>query len=222
MSMGWHDRCARQRSEGHYHKTFSISKSNFFFVKDQESGIWLSSWTTKRSIYFGKSSESRSFETFLEGLWSRFSFHPVGCHLTLHLGPTLPLFLFTLSSQPITGFPGGSVVKNPPVSAGKAGSIPGLGRSPGEGNGNPLQYSCLRNPMDKGAWWVTVYGVAKSQTQLNEWTMTTNQAIIKSCQSLLSRLCVCVLSHFSCVWLFVTLWTVARQTPLSMGFSRQE
>ena len=50
------------------------------------------------------------------------------------------------------GFPGGSVVKNLPASAGDAGSIPGLGRSPGEGNGNPLQYSCLKNPMDGGAW----------------------------------------------------------------------
>ena len=48
------------------------------------------------------------------------------------------------------------------------GSIPGLGRSPGDGNGNPLQYSCLENPMDRGAWWATVRGVAKSQTQLSE------------------------------------------------------
>ena len=47
------------------------------------------------------------------------------------------------------------------------GSIPGLGRSPGEGNGNPLQYYCLENPMDRGAWQAAVYGVAKSWTQLN-------------------------------------------------------
>ena len=50
--------------------------------------------------------------------------------------------------------------------------IPGLGRSPGEGNGNPLQYSCLENPMDGGAWWATVHGVAKSQTQLSAFTFT--------------------------------------------------
>ena len=59
------------------------------------------------------------------------------------------------------------MVKNPPASAGDIGdmgSIPGLGRSPGEGNGNPLQYSCLGNPMDRGAWWATFHGVAKSQT----------------------------------------------------------
>ena len=51
--------------------------------------------------------------------------------------------------------------------AGNPGSIPGSGRSPGEGNGNPLQYSCLENSMDRGAWWATVHGVAKSQTCLS-------------------------------------------------------
>ena len=56
------------------------------------------------------------------------------------------------------GFPSGSVVKNLPATVEDAGSIPGLGRSPGEGNGNPLQYSCLGNVMDRGAWWPTVYG----------------------------------------------------------------
>ena len=60
------------------------------------------------------------------------------------------------------GFPGGSVVKNPPANAGDVGSIPGLRRPHREGNGNPLQYSCLENPMDRGAWWATVSGVAKS------------------------------------------------------------
>ena len=58
------------------------------------------------------------------------------------------------------GFSGGSVVKNLPASAGDAGSIPGSRRSPGEGNGNSLQYSCLKNSMDRGAWWATVHGVA--------------------------------------------------------------
>ena len=59
------------------------------------------------------------------------------------------------------------MVKNPLANAGDAtesGLIPGLGRSPGEGNGNPLQYSCLENSMDGGAWWATVHGVAKSRT----------------------------------------------------------
>ena len=67
----------------------------------------------------------------------------------------------------IQGFPGRAMVNNLPANAGEArdsGSIPGLGRSPGEGDGNPLQYSCLENPMDRGAWWATVHGVAKNQT----------------------------------------------------------
>ena len=53
------------------------------------------------------------------------------------------------------------MVKSPPSNAGDVGSIPGLGRSPGEGNGNPVQYSCLENPMDRGAWRATVHGVTK-------------------------------------------------------------
>ena len=56
---------------------------------------------------------------------------------------------------------GNSVVRNLPANAGDTGSIPGSGRSPGEGNGKPLQYSCLENPMNEGAWWATVHGVAK-------------------------------------------------------------
>ena len=61
-------------------------------------------------------------------------------------------------------FPGGAVVKNPPASAGDTGSIPGLVRSPGKGNDNPLQYSCLENPMDGGAWKAGVHGVAEGRT----------------------------------------------------------
>ena len=56
------------------------------------------------------------------------------------------------------------VVKNLPANKGDMSSTPGWGRSPGGGNGNPLQYSCLENPMGRGAWWVTVHGVIKSQT----------------------------------------------------------
>ena len=62
------------------------------------------------------------------------------------------------------GFPGGTVVKNSPFNAGDtgdAGLTPGLGKSPGERNGNPHQYSCLGNPMDREAWWATVHGVTK-------------------------------------------------------------
>ena len=63
------------------------------------------------------------------------------------------------------------MVKNPPANAGDikdTGSIPGLGRSPRGGNGNPLQYSCLENSMDRGAWWATAHGVTKSQTRLSD------------------------------------------------------
>ena len=65
------------------------------------------------------------------------------------------------------GFPGGTAVKNLPAKAGDIrdmGSIPGSGRSPGEGHGNPLQYFLLENPIDRGAWWARVHGVTKNQS----------------------------------------------------------
>ena len=68
-------------------------------------------------------------------------------------------------------FPGASDSKETACNAGDMGSIPGLRRFPGEGNGNPLQYSCLVNSMDRGAWWATVHGFAKSQTQLKRLSM---------------------------------------------------
>ena len=71
----------------------------------------------------------------------------------------------------LRGFPGGSVVKNLPANVGDArdaGSIPGLGRSLREGNNNPLQYSCLENPIDRGAWPATVHGVTNSRRRLSD------------------------------------------------------
>ena len=86
------------------------------------------------------------------------------------LGDRKGLFLFVFSffklidsSSFSWGFPGGLVVKNLPASAGDTGSIPGSGRSPGEGNGNLLQYSCQKNPMDRGPWQAVVHRVTKSQ-----------------------------------------------------------
>ena len=67
-------------------------------------------------------------------------------------------------AKPLEGFPGSSAGKESTCNAGNPGSIPGLGRSPGEGNGNPLQYSCLENSMDRGSWWVAIHVVTKSQT----------------------------------------------------------
>ena len=87
---------------------------------------------------------------------------------------TWPLKTCHLSSAPSFGFffyfPGGSEGKASVYSAGDLGPIPGSGRSPGERNGSPLQYSCLENPMDRGAWWATVHGVAKRQTRLSDST----------------------------------------------------
>ena len=74
------------------------------------------------------------------------------------------------------GFPGSSTVKASACNAGDLGSIRGLGRSPGEGNGNPLQYSCLENPMDGGTWWATVHRVAKSRTRLSDFTHSLTHA----------------------------------------------
>ena len=65
-------------------------------------------------------------------------------------------------------FPGVSVAKNPTANAGEAHSIPGSGRSPGEGNGHPLQYSCLGNPTERGAWRTTVHRVTESGTRLSD------------------------------------------------------
>ena len=68
--------------------------------------------------------------------------------------PQVTQYFLLLSSR--KDFPGGSVLKNPPANAGDVSLIPGSGRSPGEGNGNPLQYSCLGNPMDRAPWWAPV------------------------------------------------------------------
>ena len=70
------------------------------------------------------------------------------------------------------GFPCSSVLKESTCNAGDLGSIPGSGSSPGEGNAKPLQYSCLENPMDRGAWQATVHGVTKNQTQLSDFHFT--------------------------------------------------
>ena len=91
-----------------------------------------------------------------------------------------------MGSQP--GFPGGSVIKNLPanaVDAREASSVPGLGTSPGGGNGNPLQYSCWDNPMDRGAWQATVLRVSKSRTtEATEQVHNTGSQPLKSWERL--------------------------------------
>ena len=83
----------------------------------------------------------------------------------LDLSPDL-----SLEGQKNMDFPGSSGGKAPTYSGGNPGSIPGSGGSPGEGNGTPPQHSCLGNPMDRGAWWAAVHGVAKSRTRLSNFT----------------------------------------------------
>ena len=85
------------------------------------------------------------------------------------------LYSCLLESLPQKNFAGGSDGKASAYSVGDLGSIPGLGRSPGEGSGNPLQCSGLENPMGGGAWSATVHGIAKSQTQLSNFTFTLPQ-----------------------------------------------
>ena len=80
------------------------------------------------------------------------------------------IFLCKCSNVQVWALPGGSDSKELPYNVGDLGSIPGLGRSPGEGNGNPLQYSCLEDFMDRGAWWARVHGITKNQTWLSDFT----------------------------------------------------
>jgi len=82
--------------------------------------------------------------------------------------PQAALVFFNMFPSFSEDFPHSSVGKESACNAGDLGSILGSGRSPGGGNGNPLQYSCLENSMDRGAWWATVHGVAKSQMQLSD------------------------------------------------------
>ena len=106
------------------------------------------------------------FTTTLKGKNNIFLIsHSIKAWVSMVLG-ILPRFKNSVC--PKGGFPGGSVVKYLPTSGrdtGDIGSVLGSGRSRGGGHGNPLQYSCLENPMDRGAWWATVHGVAKSRTQ---------------------------------------------------------
>ena len=101
-------------------------------------------------------------------------------------------------------FPGGSVVKNLPVNAGDTGLIPGLGKSPGGGNGNPLKYSCLENLRDGGAWRAAVYGVAQSQTQL-KWLSSSSSSTSMKQEGDLTMLSLWVQHCFNYFCAFMTL-----------------
>ena len=83
-------------------------------------------------------------------------------------GVNTSFFFFPYAVQHVSSFPGGLDGKESACNVGDSDSIPGLGRSPGEGHGYPLQYSCLENPVDRRAWQATVHGVAKTQTGLSD------------------------------------------------------
>ena len=142
---------------------------------DQRTSIWTSIFFSSTSLLYGihdildlssylilqvlgMSFGPFHWETVVKvKLWHSMCSSLLGCHCPLKwpIGEMYACLLTCLD------FPGGSVVKNMSASAGDVGSILGSGSSPGEGNGNPLQYSCLGNPMDRGAWQVTVHGVAE-------------------------------------------------------------
>ena len=134
----------------------------------------------------------------------------------------LAMKLMKSDMLPIYGdFPGGSDGKVSVYNVGDLSSIPRSGRSPGEGSGNPLQYYCLENPMDRGAWWATVHGVTKSRTQLSNSTfqyMETTKVFID--KWMFKENVLSILLLFSrCVWLFAIPWTVAHQAPLYLSIN---
>ena len=106
----------------------------------------------------------------------------------------------------LEGFPGGSDGKESACNAGDFGSIHGLGRSAGEENGNPLQYSCLENSLDRGAWWATVHGVAKNRTQLSNfhiWKLSVHTLLKASLQDFEHNLgSIWSECNFLAVWTF--------------------
>ena len=118
------------------------------------------SFSLKRLIEAYNAREKNQYSVYLSKLG-------VSCQIDEVVLPILIFFPLSLF-----GFPGGSEDKASACNAGNPGLIPGLGRSPGEGNGNPLQYSCLENPMDRGVWRDAVHRVAKSRTRLSDFTHT--------------------------------------------------
>ena len=101
--------------------------------------------------------------------------------------------MYILDNYPLSGLPGDSDGKASAYNAGDLGSIPGSGGSPREGNGTPLQYSCLENPIDRGAWWAIVHGVAKSRTRLSDFTFFFHPLSEMSFASIFSQYVAC---HF--------------------------
>ena len=119
-----------------------------------------------------------------------------------------------LVNMPKAGFPSGTAVKNPPANAENVGSIPRLGICPGGGNDNPIQYPCLKNPMDRGAWQATVHGVTKSQTWLSDWALQgiTERLICQKSEQLFTYTC------YSHCFPHLSKWKLHFQRPPAHNF----
>ena len=122
-------------------------------------------------------------------------------------------FVYHILNNDLVGFPGSSDSKVTAYNVGNLDSIPGSGRSPGEGNGHPLQYSCLENPMDRAAWGATVHGVAKSRTRLSDLS---SAQLSRSNDYHTFEVAVQSLSR---VQLFAIPWTAALQASLPFTIS---
>ena len=154
---------SRQQEASHFHTLLTL----VFLASVNSTSYHLRAWAHQLSNSSGGFSHFMGVILPTAFLWSSLPAPQLQSYLNTPVHPgtnitqSIPLssiaFFFLIKVTP-----GGSLVTNLPADAGNAGSIPGSGRSPGEGNGNPLQYSCLGNPMDRGAWWATVHGVAES------------------------------------------------------------
>ena len=146
---------------------------NYWYFLDRErhkisNPIYLSLWGSRYS--FLEDMISTPYHRVLHNLFllPGRNFGWMCTKMTVDINVSLICYYSLVPTMCQIGFPHSSVGKESACSAGNPGSIPGLGRSPGEGNGNPLQYACLENLMDSGAWWAAVHGVAKSQTRLSD------------------------------------------------------
>ena len=155
----------------HYVVSFLVSYNDLYFK------VCLSDMSTATPAFFSFLFVWHIFfHPFIFSLYVSLCLKWVSCRQRIHgscfciHSASLCLLVGAFNPFPFKGFPGGSEVKASSCNAGDLGLIPGLGRCTGEGNGNPLQYSCLENPMDREAWWATVHGAAKRRTRLSDFT----------------------------------------------------